>query len=95
MPKCPTQWCSFFEDLYNVNPIAEISGYDGPVMVIVGLNDTVVMPQPQSGEVYLRCHPGEEILVELEADHVFDCFVGTGRVDDTIHWSLLWLNETL
>jgi cephalosporin-C deacetylase-like acetyl esterase len=85
----------FFEDLYNVDPVAEISGYDGPLMVIVGLNDTIVAPQPQSGEVYLRYHPGEETLVELVATHQFDCFVGTERVDEAIHWSLTWLDDTL
>jgi cephalosporin-C deacetylase-like acetyl esterase len=87
----------FFEDLYHVDPVAEISRYEGPLMAIIGLNDTVVTPMPQAGQIYLAYHPGEnEMLVELDADHVFDILTeGPDDVDDAIAWSLAWLSTTL
>jgi cephalosporin-C deacetylase-like acetyl esterase len=87
----------FFEDLFRVDPIAEISQYEGPLMSIVGLNDTIVTPQPQAGQIFLTYHPGDnEMLVELDADHVFDILTeGTDDLDDAIAWSLAWLSTTL
>jgi len=87
----------FFEDLYNVDPVAEISRYEGPLMAIIGLNDTIVTPMPQAGQIYMTYHPGEnEMLVELDADHVFDILTeGPDDLDDAIAWSLAWLSTTL
>ncbi len=74
----------FFESLYTVDPPAEIALYDGPLFVAVGTNDDVVFPQPQSGQVLLDYHPGEEELFVRPMDHVFNAFQGAEQVDELI-----------
>ncbi|WP_424950194.1 alpha/beta hydrolase [Deinococcus sp.] len=86
----------YFEDLFNVDPLAEITKYNRPMLVVVGLKDTTVTPQPQSGQLYLKYHPGQEKLVKLDADHVFGSLdVGPERLDEAIAWSADWLSGTL
>lgn len=87
----------FFEDLFKVDPVAEITQYTGPLMSVVGLNDTIVTPQPMAGQLFLIYHPGDnERLVELDADHVFDILgEGPDNLDDAIAWALAWLSTTL
>jgi uncharacterized protein len=86
----------FFEDLFKINPIAEIAIYSRPLLVVVGKKDTTVTPQPLSGQLYLNYHRGEEKLVVLDADHVFGIF-GTGpeHLDEGISESVRWLEKTL
>lgn len=86
---------SFFRDLYMVDPVAEITAFKGPLLVIVGLNDTIVSPQPQSGEVYLVYHRGDEALVQLDADHMFDCLARPEKVDEAICATVEWLGNKL
>lgn len=86
---------SFFHDVYMIDPVAEITSYGGPLLIIVGLNDVIVSPQPQSGEIYLAYHQGEEMLVALDADHMFDCLTTSEKVDEAIAATLEWLNKTL
>jgi uncharacterized protein len=86
----------FFEDLFQVNPIAEITRYSRPMLVVVGKKDTTVFPQPQAGGLYIKYHPGKEKLVALDADHVFDIFgAGPERMDEGVAWSVDWLAGTL
>jgi hypothetical protein len=88
----------FFEDLYVVDPLAEITQYKGPLAVVVGLRDDLVAPQPQYGQAYLNYHPGDdsELLVKLDGDHVFDILAtGPNVLDDAVAWSLAWLKKTL
>jgi len=103
--RSPTPWLpwgatttlkgSFFRDLYMVDPVAEITAFKGPLLVIVGLNDTIVSPQPQSGEIYLVYHQGDEALVQLDADHMFDCLARLEKVDEAICATVTWLDKTL
>ena len=88
---------AFYEELYTTDPVAAITGYDGPLQVVVGSLDTVVTPQPQYGEIYMVYHDGYEELVVLEADHVFDVFTGNGApaLDDAIAESADWFKDTL
>lgn len=88
---------AFYEELYTTDPIVAVSHFDGPMQVIVGLQDTVVAPQPQYGQTYITYHDGQQELVVLDADHVFDAFVGNGApaVDDAIAESLDWFASTL
>jgi alpha/beta superfamily hydrolase len=74
----------FFESLYLVDPVAEIRGYDGPLLVAVGTKDDVVFPQPVAGQVLLDYHDGEEELWVRPMDHVFNAFQGTDMVDELI-----------
>ena len=82
----------FFEDIFLVDPAAEIAGYGGPMMVIVGARDTTVTPQPQAGQVFLNYHVGAEELVVLDGDHVFDVLSERPEIiDEALTWSLAWL----
>lgn len=74
----------FFESLYAVDPVAEITRYSGPLFVAVGTKDDVVYPQPVSGQVLLDYHTGEEELFVREMDHIFNAFAGVEQVDELI-----------
>ena len=88
---------SFFEDLYTVDPIAEISHYDGPLQVVVGLRDTLVTPQPYYGKTYTSNHTGSNELIELDGDHVFDVLSGDGPgvIDEAIAHGISWFDTTM
>ena len=82
----------FFEDIFLVDPVAEIAGYGGPLLVIVGERDTTVTPMPQAGQVFLDYHQGAEDLVVLDGDHVFDVLAERSEViDEALAYSLAWL----
>lgn len=86
----------FFDDIYNVDPVAEITNYDGPLMAVVGLRDTTVSPMPYMGEIYMDYHAGPEMLVAVDGDHIFDVLAtGPAVLDDVIAWSLAWIKQTL
>lgn len=86
---------SFFKELFTVNPLAEIISYTNPLMVLVGLEDDIVEPQPQAGEAFLAYHRGEQKLISLDTDHIFDCFETRDTVDDVISHTLQWFQDTL
>lgn len=87
---------TFYQELFTINPVAEITRYYRPLLVVVGLKDTVVAPQPQSGQLYLTYHSGMEKLVTLDADHVLDILgAGPGPLDQAIDACLAWLRLTL
>lgn len=87
----------FFEDLYAVDPVAEITDYDGPMLVVVGSRDDTVTPQPYYGQLYLNYHDGAEHLTVLDGDHVFDVLTDAGPavLDQAIAESLAWLDGTM
>ncbi|MET0574360.1 MAG: alpha/beta fold hydrolase [Mesorhizobium sp.] len=74
----------FFESMYAIDPVAEITHYKGPLLVAVGTKDDVVFPQPASGQVLLDYHDGPEELWVQPMDHVFNAFQGTETVDALI-----------
>lgn len=88
---------SFFEDLYKLDPIAAIGRVKRPMLVVVGLRDQAIIPQPQYGQLYLNYHNGPEKLVTVDGDHVFDALTDKGPLvlDDVIAWSLAWVQQTL
>lgn len=84
----------FFEDIFLVDPVAEIAGYGGPLLVITGARDTTVTPQPQAGQVFLDYHEGAEALVVLDGDHIFDVLAEvTEVIDEALAYSLAWLRS--
>lgn len=86
----------FFEELFLVDPVANITTYTNPLLVVVGLRDTTVSPQPWAGQVFLNYHEGEESLVVLDGDHIFDVLAtGPDVLDQAIFNSLAWFMETL
>jgi uncharacterized protein len=74
----------FFESLYKIDPVAEITRYDGPLLVAVGSKDETVFPQPAAGEVLLGYHDGPEELLVWPMDHVFNAFQDAETVDKLI-----------
>ena len=74
----------FFQSLYAIDPVAEITEYDGPLLVAVGTNDDVVFPQPAAGQVLLDYHDGDEELIVWPMDHVFNAFANADTVDKLI-----------
>lgn len=85
----------FFEDVFRVDPVAEIASYKGPLLAITGARDDTVTPQPQAGQVFLDYHDGAEALVVLDGDHVFDVLAGgvTAVIDEALAYSLAWLQS--
>lgn len=76
----------FFESLFTLDPVAEITDYDGPLFVAVGTRDDVVFPQPASGQILLDYHDDDEEkeLFVRPMDHVFNAFEGVEQVDELI-----------
>ena len=87
---------AFYQQLPIYSTPAALADYDGPLQVIVGLKDTLVTPQPASGEILLQYHDGPEELVPVETDHVFDAFVGPQVIDaKMVPATLAWLKAHL
>jgi len=86
---------AFFRSLFSVDPVAEITGFQGPLLVAVGSNDTVVFPQPASGQVLLDYHPGEEQLITWPMDHSFNALQNTETVDRLINETLKFITSHL
>jgi hypothetical protein len=74
----------FFDSLFEIDPVAEITRYKGPLFVAVGTNDTIVIPQAQSGQVFLDYHDGEEQLFVRPMDHTFNAFETDTLVNELI-----------
>jgi pimeloyl-ACP methyl ester carboxylesterase len=85
----------FFEDLFNIDPAAEIRKYKNPLMVIVGTSDPIVWPQPAKGQLYMKYHQGYEKLVVMDVDHTFNHWAGPEGPDNTFYWSTAWFIKTL
>lgn len=92
-----TLGATFFKDLFETDPVAAISEFQGPMMVITGSQDNVVWPQPAQGQLYLKYHKGKEKLVLLDADHEFNYWDGPEpeQLNDAIYWSVAWFLSTL
>lgn len=82
---------AFWQEMAATDPVAAAARYPGPLMVIVGTRDDVVTPQPAAGEIFLRYHEGEEELVVLDTDHVFDVPTGPEALDGMIARSMAWI----
>jgi pimeloyl-ACP methyl ester carboxylesterase len=85
----------FFEDLFNIDPVAEIRKFNSPLMVIVGKEDPIVWPQPAKGQLYMKYHQGQEKLVALDVDHAFNWWAGPEGPDAAFYWSAAWFIKTL
>ena len=75
---------AYFEDLFTIDPVAELAKYPGPVFVAVGTNDTIIYPQPQCGQLLLTYHKGPGELWVRPMDHAFNVFDGSKTVDELI-----------
>ena len=86
---------AFFEDLFNVDPVAELAKYPGPVFVAVGTNDPLIYPQPQSGQLLLTYHRGAGELWVRPMDHVFNVFDESHTVDELIEATSVFMLKNL
>jgi alpha/beta superfamily hydrolase len=75
---------AFFQDLFTVDPVAEIASYRGPLLVAVGTNDDIVFPQPASGKLILDYHKGPGELWVQPMDHIFNTQQDAAMVDRLI-----------
>lgn len=85
----------FFDELFTINPVAEIAHYPGSLMVVAGLTDAIVFPQPQAGMLFIEYHRGEERIFVQDSGHIFDLFEGEENLREVIFETLEWLLETL
>ncbi|EKE74298.1 alpha/beta hydrolase [Celeribacter baekdonensis] len=83
----------FFDELVTTDPVAAVAGYDGPLLLMVGANDTIVGPQPQMGERYANCHPGETVMKIYPMDHSFNVFTDASTLDQMLAETVTWLGE--
>ncbi len=85
----------FYNELFLINPVAEIIDYYGPLMVVIGIRDDVVFPQPHAGQAYMDHHYGWRKLVQLDTDHMFGIFGGPDILREAIHAAIDWVYLTL
>lgn len=66
-------------------------------MVVSGLKDNIVWPQPHQSQIYLNNHNGPHQLAVIDADHEFDYWDDpeAEKLIDAIFWSTAWFIETL
>jgi len=74
----------FFRSLTEIDPVAEIRTYHGPLLVTSGSEDTAIFPQPQAAQAFLNYHDGPEELWARPMDHVFNVFKDHDTVDQLI-----------
>jgi len=72
---------AFFDEMPITSTAAALASFEGPLLGFVGTKDTLVAPQPASGEILLRYHAGEGDLRVLDMDHVFNVFSGPETLD--------------
>ncbi|HHG3160594.1 TPA: alpha/beta hydrolase family protein [Vibrio parahaemolyticus] len=77
----------FFKEVFSYNPIGAITNYRGPLLVIIGSKDDLVVDVNS----WMKYHEGDEKLVELSTNHVWDIFSSSDVLDkkllpETISW---------
>lgn len=97
LPWGPTTFLKkpFYQELFLIDPVAEIAKYNGPLMVVVGLRDTTVFPQPQMGMLFTKYHDGLEKLVILDSNHMLDVNEDSQDLEVAISEALYWFDITL
>jgi hypothetical protein len=85
----------FFQDMFLVDPVAAIRGYEGPMMYVAGIKDIIVWPQPHAGQMFLNYHNGFEKLIVLNGDHEFDSDYSFEVFDEAVYWAVAWFIKTL
>lgn len=85
----------FYNELFLIDPVAEIASYFGPLMVVIGLNDDVVFPQPHAGQIFIDNHFGWRKFVQLETDHMFGIFSGPEILVEAVYEAIDWVYLTM
>ena len=79
--------------LRSADPIADVSGYDGPLLVAQGDNDVIVAPDGAAR--LIAAHGGEHELWTAEMDHMFDAELGPEQMDELISATEVFLTAHL
>jgi hypothetical protein len=85
----------FFESLDDINPVESIKDFKNPLLCICGKNDALVYQQPEQTQKFIDAHDGIEKLIVLDADHTFDSFIGSEKIDIAMDESIKWLDQIL
>jgi len=87
----------FYKDVFAISPVAEITKFSGALQVTCGLEDTVIFPQPNAGQLYIDYHEGVEELIVLDyADHMLNIFTPAAKgLNVSIINAVDFLNENL
>jgi dienelactone hydrolase len=91
---------TFYNELFLADPVAEISSFKGNLLVVVGIKDFIVAPQPHYGQKYLRYHKGsigaKNKLLVLDADHMLNILTKDhSEYNKAVSISLDFLRDTL
>jgi fermentation-respiration switch protein FrsA (DUF1100 family) len=81
----------YFESLKHLDPLRDIAKYTGPVLIVQGSEDQVIMP---TNAEYIYDHVrGRRLLVMVDgADHTFSTAAWEAQVIETTR---MWFAETL
>ncbi|KZL03857.1 MULTISPECIES: alpha/beta fold hydrolase [unclassified Pseudovibrio] len=86
----------FYQEMPVTSPLAAMAHYDGPLLVMMGLKDALITPQPAIGEAWMAYHDGEEKLIVLDTDHVWSAFEGPQMIDEHVVPDILeWFDAQL
>lgn len=84
---------AFFDGVETHDPVAEIASYSGPLLVVQGSADTLVLPE--NADNYIASHEGEEKLWLSDMDHVFNTFGTAESLDAVIDETLGFIKANL
>jgi dipeptidyl aminopeptidase/acylaminoacyl peptidase len=73
---------SYFDEVATFDPVAEIKDYAGPVLIVQGTADTVVVPA--QGDAFAAALHETGTLWTAPMDHVFNTFAGSDLLDQMI-----------
>src|SRR6056297_602722 len=86
----------FYKELLLMSMAAAVSNYPGPLRVVIALEETIVTPQPFTGEQPMIYHEGVEDLVSIASDQDFGALSSPDLVDaDLIPNTVGWFQEYL
>ncbi|MDD7909703.1 alpha/beta hydrolase [Pseudovibrio exalbescens] len=87
---------AFYHEVATTFPTAAISGYTGPLLVVMGDRDEVIAPQPYPGKAWMNYHHGDEALIILDTDHVWSAMEGPALIDEQLMPEITaWLGTAL
>ena len=86
----------YVDSCVKLDPLKSIAKFKGPILSLCALKDEDVTPQPQQAQKFINAHNGKEELVQVaEADHIYNCFTGTEKVDEAISKTIAWMNKIM
>ena len=85
----------FFQSLVERSVLEDISQFNGRLLVVAGLKDMLVSPQPQTADAFLKVHTGVHRLLLLDSDHTLNTTLGrTKELDVAIQETISWFSNS-